>query len=153
MSARGFFEIGIFRSKTPANVGTLWRSAYQLGAAGIYTVGKRYPQQASDTVKAYKHVPYREHADFDALFESLPYSTPLVAVEMGGRPLERFVHPERAVYLLGAEDHGIPAALLSRCHHVISLPSIRTESYNVAVAGSLVMFDRLSKGTSGRMAA
>lgn len=148
MMGRGFFEIGIYRGKTPANVGTLWRSAYQMGAAGIFTVGRRYPNQASDTVKAYRHIPCREFADFDALLSGLPQSAPIVAVEMGGRPLRNFVHPERAVYLLGAEDHGIPAGILARCHHRISLPAIRTESYNVAVAGSLVMFDRQSKNGS-----
>lgn len=143
--SRGFFEVGIYRGKTPANVGSLWRSAYQLGASGIFTVGKRYPNQASDTVQAYRHIPCREYADFDALIAGLPYGCPLVAVEMGGRPLAKFTHPERAVYLLGAEDHGIPASLLARCHHIVSLPSIRTQSYNVAVAGSLVMFDRQTK--------
>jgi tRNA G18 (ribose-2'-O)-methylase SpoU len=150
---RGFFEIGIYRGKTPANVGTLWRSAFQMGAAGIFTVGRRYPKQASDTVKAYRHIPCREYLDFDALVAGLPYSCPLVAVEMGGKPLQDFAHPESAVYLLGAEDHGIPPALLARCHHVISLPAIRTQSYNVAVAGSLVMFDRLSKINAWRNAA
>lgn len=145
MANRGFFEIGVYRSKTPANVGTLWRSAYQMGAAGIFTVGKRYPMQASDTLKAHRHIPCREFADFDVFLDSLPYSCPIVAVEMGGRPLAKFTHPEQAVYLLGAEDHGIPPAVLARCHHVISLPSVRTESYNVAVAGSLVMFDRQNK--------
>ena len=143
--ARGFFEIGIFRGKTPANVGTLWRSAFQMGAAGIFTVGRRYPNQASDTVQAWRHVPMREFLDIDALVAGLPCGAPLVAVEMGGRPLATFTHPERAVYLLGAEDHGIPPAVLARCHHVVSLPSVRVASYNVAVAGSLVMADRLSK--------
>lgn len=153
MSGRGFFEIGIFRSKTPANVGTLWRSAYQMGAAGIFTVGQRYPHQASDTVKAYRSVPMREHADFDALLAALPYSCPIVAVEMGGRSIRNFVHPERACYLLGAEDHGIPPRVLERCHHVICLPASRIESYNVAVAGSLVMFDRQTKRDAWRSAA
>ncbi len=36
-----YFEIGIFHPKTKENIGTLWRSAYQLGAAGIFTIGKR----------------------------------------------------------------------------------------------------------------
>lgn len=142
---RGFFEIGIYRGKDTKNVGTLWRSAYQLGASGIFTVGRRYPNQASDTVKAHKHIACREFADFDAFHAALPFGAPIVAVEMGGRPLRNFVHPERAIYLLGAEDHGIPPAVLARCHHVVSLPAVRTESYNVAVAGSLVMFDRLNK--------
>jgi tRNA G18 (ribose-2'-O)-methylase SpoU len=142
---RGFFEIGILRGKTPANAGTLWRSAYQMGAAGIFTIGKRYPVQASDTVKANKHIPCREYLDFDAFIAALPYSCPIVAIEMGGRPLSNFVHPERAVYLLGSEDSGISQTILSRCHHIVSLPSVRTESYNVAVAGSLMMFDRQVK--------
>lgn len=142
---RGFFEIGIFRGKTPANVGTLWRSAAQMGASGIFTVGRRYPHQASDTVKAYRHIPMREYLDMDAFIAALPYSCPVIAVEMGGKPLANFAHPESAVYLLGAEDHGIPASALAKCHHVISLPSVRTASYNVAVAGSLVMFDRQNK--------
>jgi tRNA G18 (ribose-2'-O)-methylase SpoU len=143
--SRGFFEIGIYRGKTPANVGTLWRSAYQLGASGIFTVGRRYPQQASDTVKAHRHIPLREFLDLDALLAAQPYGCPIVAVEMGGRPLQSFVHPERAIYLLGAEDNGIPASALARCQHVVSLPSVRTQSYNVSVAGSLVMYDRFNK--------
>lgn len=150
---RGFFEIGIYRGKTPANVGTLWRTAFQMGAAGIFTVGRRYPNQASDTVQAWKHVPMREFLDFEALLAGLPFSTPIVAVEMGGRPLANFTHPERAVYLLGAEDHGIPPAILARCHHVVSLPAIRTASYNVAVAGAMVMNDRLTKRNEWEAAA
>lgn len=143
--ARGFFEIGIFRGKTPANVGTLWRSAYQLGAAGIFTVGRRYPQQASDTIKAHRHIPLREYLDLDAMLAAQPYGCPVVAVEMGGTALGAFNHPERALYLLGAEDAGIPPAILERCQHVVSLPAIRSNSYNVAVAGSIVMYDRQAK--------
>lgn len=47
----GYFEIGIFHSKTEQNIGTLWRSAYQLGASGIFTIGKRYKEMSSDTYK------------------------------------------------------------------------------------------------------
>lgn len=150
---RGFFEIGIVRGKCPANVGTLWRSAFQMGASGIFTIGKRYTNQCSDTVKAYRHIPCREYLDFDAFIASLPHSCPIVAVEMGGKPLATFTHPESAVYLLGAEDHGISPVMLSRCHHVVSLPAVRTESYNVAVAGSLVMYDRQSKRAAWSKAA
>lgn len=150
---RGFFEIGIYRGKTPSNVGTLWRSAYQMGASGIFTVGRRYPQQSSDTVKAFRHIPCREFADFEMLHSTLPYACQLVAIEMGGKPLANFVHPESAMYLLGAEDHGISPAILALCHHIVSLPAMRTPSYNVAVAGSLVMFDRLNKRDEWKQAA
>ena len=139
---RGYFEIGIYHGKTPSNLGTLWRSAYQLGAAGIFTIGKRYPKQASDTVKAYRHIPLREYDDFEHFKKSRPYNCQLVAVEMGGKSLSSFHHPERAIYLLGAEDHGLPKEVLSASQSIVSLDSVNTNSYNVSVAGSLVMYHR-----------
>lgn len=143
LGARGYFEIGIFNSKTPANLGTLWRSAFQLGAAGIFTIGHRYPKQATDTVKAWRDIPLRQFATFEEFNSARPYNCPLIGVEMGGRSLGSFSHPERAIYLLGAEDYGLPARIINECQHVISIESLRTESFNVAVAGSLVMYSRM----------
>lgn len=142
---RGFFEIGIYRGKSKENVGTLWRSAYQLGASGIFTIGRRYPLQSSDTCGAHKHIPMREYQDIDSFIGALPFGCHIVAVEMGGTSLDKFHHPESAIYLLGAEDVGIQEHVLSRAHHVVSIPSLRSESYNVAVAGSIVMYDRMVK--------
>lgn len=143
---RGFFEIGITHGKTEHNLGTLWRSAYQLGANGIFTVASRFNVRvAADTYKSWRHVPLRQFDDIDILIDALPYSTQLVGVEMGGAPLKTFEHPERAVYLLGAEDNGISRRELDRCHRVISLAAIRQPSFNVAVAGSIVMYDRMTK--------
>ena len=45
---KGYFEIGIYQPKYEENIGTLMRSAYQLGAAGVFTVGKRYRKQVGD---------------------------------------------------------------------------------------------------------
>jgi tRNA G18 (ribose-2'-O)-methylase SpoU len=145
MANRGYFEIGIFHGKTVENLGTLWRSAYQLGASGIFTIGRRYKKQASDTLKTWRHIPLREFDTFEQFLCAQPHSCPLIAVEMGGTELMAFDHPARAIYLLGAEDGGLPAPVLARCQGVVSLPSIRTNSFNVAVAGSIVMYDRMSK--------
>lgn len=145
MTNRGFFEIGIYNGKTSHNLGTLWRSAYQMGASGIFTIGQRYQRQASDTYKTFRHVPLRQYAQVEDFLAGLPHAAPLVGVEMGGQPLDRFEHPPSAIYLLGSEDGGISKALLDRCHLVVSLPASRTLSYNVAVAGSLIMFDRNTK--------
>lgn len=146
--SRGFFEIGIWHPKSSENVGTLWRSAYQLGASGVFTVGARYRRQASDTVKTDRQIPMRHFSDIDDLLRTLPRGAPLVAVEMGGKPLTTFKHPPCAIYLLGAEDHGIAPDVLARCHHMVSLEAARTASYNVAIAGALVMYDRVFSGKS-----
>lgn len=142
---RGYFEIGVWQGKASVNVGTLWRSAYQLGAAGIFTVGQRYPKQASDTIKAWRHLPYREFTTLEELHTSLPYSCSIVGIEIGGKPLKTFRHPERCLYLLGAEDHGLTEEALRYCHYTVSLAAVRTYSFNVAVAGSIVMYDRFQK--------
>jgi tRNA G18 (ribose-2'-O)-methylase SpoU len=141
---RGFFGIGIERSKTPMNVGTLWRSAGILGAAFIFTVGHRYPKQASDTIKAWRHIPLWTFDTLDDLYEHLPFDCQLVGVEMDDRAstLAEFKHPERACYLLGAEDHGLTRDALDRCHRLVKLPGLY--SLNVAVAGSIVLYDRIA---------
>lgn len=138
-----YFEIGIYHTKTEINVGTLWRSAYQLGAAGIFTIGRRYKAQASDTPKTPNNVPLRHYSDLADFQDHRPQDTWLIGVEFGGVALATFKHPKQAIYLLGAEDHGLSPEALALCQCVVSIESVRMPSYNVAVAGSLVMYHRL----------
>jgi len=141
--AHGYFEIGIYHCKRSVNIGTLWRSAYQLGAAGIFVIGHRFKNQCSDTAQAYRHIPLREYHDMAHLKSCLPYGASVVGIEMGGRPLTGYTHPMRAVYVLGAEDSGLPARVMEQCHSIVSLESVVMASYNVAVAGTLVMYHRV----------
>lgn len=144
----GFFGIGIYHPKTVHNVGTLWRSAHCMGAAFIFTVGHRYKVQASDTTKAWRSIPLYEFSHFDEMFELMPRECLLMGVEQTdhSETITKTCHPSRAVYLLGAEDYGLPANVLARCHRVLEIPS--TRCLNVGVAGSIVMYDRLLKGVS-----
>lgn len=143
MAERGFFGIGVVGSKTATNVGTLWRSAANFNAAFIFTAGRRFPQQASDTIKAWKHVPLLEVDAFHQL--AIPRGCRIVGVEQveRSRPLARFSHPERALYVLGAEDSGLPSRVLDACHDVVEIDT--PFCLNVAVAGSIVMYDRQVK--------
>jgi len=138
-----FFEIGVFQPKTEVNIGTLWRTAYQLGASGIFTIGQRYKTQSSDTCKSTRHIPLRRFLTIEDFISSLPRETTLVGIEMGGIPLSYFSHPKQATYLLGAEDHGLPKKVLDYCNCVLSLEAVNQLSYNVAVAGSIVLYDRV----------
>lgn len=142
---RGFYAIGIEHGKHSINMGTLWRSANILDAAYIFTVGRRFKRQASDTLKTWRHLPTFHYADMDDLYAHLPYNCLLVGVEMDPRatPLASFAHPERAVYLLGAEDHGLTREATERCHRLVVLPG--EHSMNVSVAGSIVMYDRVTR--------
>jgi tRNA G18 (ribose-2'-O)-methylase SpoU len=64
---------------------------------------------------------------------------------MGGISLSEYKHPVRCDYLLGSEDNGLSDSIIRYCHDLVSLSAVRTASYNVAVAGSLIMFDRFNK--------
>ena len=149
---RGYFAIGIEHGKNTFNVGTLWRSANILGAAYLFTVGRRYKRQSSDTLKTWRHIPLFHYEDLDELSANMPHDCLLVGVEMdpAAVPINRANHPERCVYLLGAEDHGLTRDAIARCNRLISLPGDR--SMNVSVAGSIVMYDRIQRGTHGMRA-
>jgi tRNA G18 (ribose-2'-O)-methylase SpoU len=137
-----YFGIGIQNGKTPENLGVLWRSAQNLGATFIFTIGNRYAKQACDTHNAVKSIPYFHYDTFEVFFENLPKGARLVGVELdeNASELESFAHPRRCVYLLGAEDHGLSSKVIEKCHHLIQFKS--QKSLNVAVAGSIIMYDR-----------
>lgn len=141
----GYFAIGVFNPKTDHNIGTLWRTAYILGAAYIFTVGKRYKKQTSDVTRTWARIPYFHYDTLEDLLENIPYDCHLIGVELteDAQWLHELDHPKRAIYLLGSEDQGLPDAVLNRCQKVVKLPG--NSSLNVAVTGSIVVYDRASK--------
>jgi tRNA G18 (ribose-2'-O)-methylase SpoU len=93
-----------------------------------------------------KTIPVKEYKTLlDFSMDTVKDDYEWVCIEMGGTPLDEFVHPPRALYILGSEDNGVSSMLRSACKHVIELPAVRSESFNVAVAGTMVMYDRYVK--------
>lgn len=142
---RGYFGVAVWHPKTGVNIGTLWRSAAILDAAFIATIGKRYPPQASDTIKAPRHTPLWHFETPEDFWVHIPREAQVVAVEIHRRskPLPGLVHPERAIYVLGPEDGDLPEELIQRAHVVVQIPG--AYCFNLAVAGSIVLYDRIAK--------
>jgi tRNA G18 (ribose-2'-O)-methylase SpoU len=140
---RGYFGVGIFHAKNECNIGTLMRSAYCFGANFVFTVGRRYRRQSSDTVNTGGNIPQYTYEDMDHLRENLPVGCRIIGVELaqGAYPVGDYAHPDQCVYMLGAEDHGITPSALAKCHQVIQIPDL-SHCLNVSVAGSIVLFDR-----------
>lgn len=96
-------------------------------------------------MKTPRHIPLYHYEDYDDFFNHVPYDCPVVAVELDDNsiPLEQYHHRERCIYLLGAEDHGLPKEVLSRCKETVQL--LGDYCMNVSTAGSIVMYDRAVK--------
>lgn len=144
---RGFFGLAIYAPKHYENVGTLFRTARAFQCSLLYMIGRRYKLQKSDTGKAFRSIPFTEVPDWEFFLKTKPRETPLIGCELTNRShsLINFVHPERAIYVLGAEDFGLQENILRDCDNILKIPSLTVESLNVSVAGSLIMFDRQVK--------
>ena len=144
---RGYYGIGIEKNKFECNIGSLWRSAFNFGAAFIFTIGKRYKSQKSDTTKTWRSIPLYEYSSLEEFKKSLPRQCTITGVECnaGGHTLFNWCHPERTIYLLGSEDSGLSRDALNLCNSIIYIPT--PLSINVSVAGSIIMYDRINKGS------
>ncbi len=148
---RGYFGIGVQCMKSEVNYGTLFRTANLFGAKYIYLIGKRFTRQSSDTMRTERHLPLFEYSSFSDFNDHRPFDCQLIGIEMtkDAIPLNEFSHPTRACYLLGAEDHGLTNEAIAQCQSIVILPGDR--SLNVSVAGSIVLYDRISKNHIGEV--
>lgn len=139
---RGYFGICMFEPKNEKNWGSLIRTANLLNASFIATIGERFFAQESDTMKTWKHIPQFKFKTFDDFLNHIPKCCRLVGIELDDSAVELkdYKHHERAVYLLGAEDYGLPDDIIKRCHDIVKLRG--KHSMNVSVAGSIVLYHR-----------
>lgn len=147
---RGYFGLALYEPKHATNLGTLLRTANLMDAAFVATIGARYRHQAGDTLKTPRHIPLFHFDTFEKFLEAMPDNAKLVGIELDDRAkdLRQFTHPTRAVYLMGAEDHGLPPSIMQRCDHLVKLDG--RYSMNVAVAGSIVLYHRVGLADARR---
>lgn len=139
----GYVGVGIYNGKRTYNFGVLVRTARVFGADFVFSVGHRNPAEAS-SVRAELDMPVFHFETLDLFVASIPANARLVCVELAERAtdIRTYVHPARAVYLLGPEDGAIPGALI-RQHDTVVLPG--AYPLNVAMAATVVLYDRLLK--------
>lgn len=141
---RGYFGIGAEGLSKAMNAGALFRTAHAFGASFLFTVNgacNRSELRKSDTSKSWAHVPLH---DFDSWQDiRLPAACRLVGVELTDSAIElpSFTHPPQAAYILGPERGGLSPEVIALCAHVVKIPT--GFSVNVALAGAIVMYDRL----------
>jgi tRNA G18 (ribose-2'-O)-methylase SpoU len=140
---RGYFAIGAERMSKSLNLGNLMRSAHGFGAHFTFTVGATYQalEARADTSKGQWHLPHYNWATLDEMV--LPQNCTLVGIELIERAVDlpSFHHPLRAAYVLGPERGSLSDEMLARCDQVVKIPT--AFCVNVAMAGAIVMYDRI----------
>lgn len=141
MSNRGYAAIGLLNPKTNANVGGVLRAMACYEAAMLAIQGTRYTKAATDTTKAYRHLPL-VHGDLKSMipFDCIPVAVDLVD---GARPLHTYQHPERAFYIFGPEDSTLGKEILGWCRDRVYVPT--KGCMNLAATVNVILYDRLAK--------
>jgi tRNA(Leu) C34 or U34 (ribose-2'-O)-methylase TrmL len=137
---RGYFGIAFYEPKFKENIGTAVRNAHCFGADFIIIIGRRYKSQPTDTMKTERHIPIFEYSDLNDFLNHVPVGCEIVSVEVDGDDIRNFIHPNRAVYIIGGEDRTLPIIDNSKR---ISFPT--NYCVNMAVASALVLYDRKIK--------
>ncbi len=141
---RGYFAVGVEGISKAMNVGSLIRSAHAFGASFLFTVGASYREKEgnlADTSRAEHHVPLYTYETIADLV--LPRGCQLVGVEITDDAIDlpSFRHPCQAAYVFGPERGVLSSAMMDRCEFVVRIPA--RFSFNVGIAGAIVMYDRL----------
>lgn len=141
------FGIGIEYPKSDVNGGVLARSANNLGASFVFTIGRKYKRGGADTCNASAQIPFFTFDSWDDYFNT-KQGWQLVGIEITDNAIElpKFAHPKQCVYLLGNESNGLSKEAIKRCSSIVKIPS--KNCLNVAMAGTITMYDRLAKDKS-----
>ncbi len=130
------------------NVGSLIRTAHAAAVEEVILVGEReWNVEAARTAELYTKIIYLPGKD-EFLEHLEERGWDLVAIELDARSVSLFdaVYPPRPCFLLGAELGGIPNELLEASRLIVEIPQWGlVPCLNVAVAGSIVLYDHLSK--------
>jgi RNA methyltransferase, TrmH family len=144
--AASTFVVIVDRANDPGNVGTLWRSAAAAGAdlfvLGRGSVDAYNPKLVRATAGACFSVPVLDDADITEVLEDCG-THGLVragAVVRGGTPVDELDLRAPCALVLGHEARGLDAHLPLDVHVTIPMHE-RTESLNLAMAGSVLCFE------------
>ena len=140
-SAAAEVSLALWRVSDPGNVGALLRSADAFGAGVKLSAGCADPF-GPKALRAAMGSTFRVPL---ARFE-LRNAVALVAD--GGEPLADVELERYSTFVLGAEREGLPEEIVERCDVRATIPVRSVESLNVAMAGTIALYERARRDRS-----
>jgi TrmH family RNA methyltransferase len=143
-------------AQDPGNLGTLLRSAEAAGVAQVLcttgTVDIYSPKVVRAAMGAHFRLAIEQDLDFAAVAERLTVVDHVYAAEAeASMPYYAVDWRQPSALLLGSEAHGLSAEALAYTTKPIGIPMRGgAESLNLAVAGSVIVFEALRQRMRGR---
>jgi RNA methyltransferase, TrmH family len=135
--------LALWRVGDPGNVGTLLRAADAFDAAVVLSAGCADPT-GPKAVRASAGAVFRVPVGrFDEAA-----GTRVALAPRTGVPLDELRLDGPTTFVLGAEREGLPDDVLASCDLIASIPQ-RAESLNVAMAGTIALYERRRGGADG----
>lgn len=143
------------RLRDPGNLGTLLRSCDAVGAGALILVGEcadpTSPEAVRASMGAYFSVPTFMVESGDLLSFRDRHQAKLIGAAYNPQATDYreadFTAP--SLLLLGNETEGLPDRLLDACDQLVSIPMLgRASSLNVAMAGTILLYEALRKQPS-----
>jgi TrmH family RNA methyltransferase len=128
------FSLALWHVSDPGNVGTLLRSADAFGAGVMLSAGCADPfgpKALRAAMGSTFRVPLPEFELHNAV----------ALLADGGEPLEDLDLDRYATFVLGAEREGLPEDVVARCDAKATIPVQNVESLNVAMAGTIALYE------------
>jgi TrmH family RNA methyltransferase len=149
-AAQGPLALVLVDVSDPGNAGTLLRAAEAAGAAAVLFCGGSVdpcnPKCVRASAGALFHLPVAIGGEAEAVLERLGDAGVRTAatVVRGGAPYDEVDLTGPLAVVLGSEAHGLPATVLAAVDLPVTIPMEgRSESLNVAMAGSVLCFESL----------
>ncbi len=131
--------IALWHVSDPGNVGTLMRAADAFGPAFVALSQGCADPTGPKALRASAGAIFRVPT---GRFDEAP-GTKVGLVADGGTPLLEVELAEQTTFVLGAEREGLPDDVLARCDVLATIPQTGgAESLNVAMAGSIALYER-----------
>jgi RNA methyltransferase, TrmH family len=149
-AARGALSLVLVDVNDPGNAGTLLRAAEAAGAAAVLFCGGSVdpcnPKCVRASAGALFHVPVASGGEAVTVVELLGRAgvRSAATVVRDGTPYDAADLTGPVAIVLGSEAHGLPASVAAAVDLRLTIPmSGRSESLNVAMAGSILCFESL----------
>ena len=130
------------------NVGSLIRTAHATGVEEVFLIGdQQWNVEAAKTSELYTSISMLEGLEaFRRRLREGRWNLVVIEIDQRSSNLFEAEYPERPCFLLGAELGGVPETLLSEAALIVQIPQWGlVPSLNLAVAGSIVLYDYLAK--------